>query len=128
MATHDEALGALHRREPIFHRVEFGTDRDAFEAATAPDFWEVGASGSLYTRDFVLDVCERRFADPAHDPMAGLAISDFAVREAGSGVWLATYELRQGDRRTRRVTVWRETTDGWQAAYHQGTVIEAEHG
>jgi hypothetical protein len=123
MATHDDTSDALRRREPIFHRTEFGTTREAFEAMTAPDFWEVGASGSVYSRAVVLEVYEGRFADPAYDPMAGLAVSDFEVREAGGGVWLATYELRQGDRRSRRVTVWRETAEGWQAAYHQGTVI-----
>lgn len=127
MATPDDALDALRRREPIFHRAAFGTTREAFEAMTAPEFWEVGASGSVYSRALVLEVYEARFSDPAYDPMAGLEVTGFAVSEVGgpgSGVWLATYELRQGDRRTRRATVWRETADGWRAAYHQGTVIE----
>ncbi len=123
MATPDEALEALRRREPIFHRAEFGTSREAFEAITAADFWETGASGSVYSRAFVLEVLEARYAEPDHDPMAGLEVSDFAVREVGDGIWLATYHLLQGERRTRRVTIWRETPDGWQAVYHQGSVV-----
>jgi hypothetical protein len=123
MATFDEALEALRAREPLFHRAEFGTGRAAFEAMTADDFWEVGASGSVYSRALVLGVYETRYADPEYDPMAGLAVSDFTVRETSAGIWLATYELRQGERRSRRVTVWLETADGWRATYHQGTVI-----
>lgn len=126
MHDDDDALEALRRREPVFHRVEFGTTRAAFDAMTAPDFWEVGASGSVYRRDAVLDVLDQRYADPAYDPMAGLEVDDFAVREAAQGIWLATYWLRQGERQTRRVSVWRRTAEGWQVLYHQGTVIGAD--
>ena len=65
---------------------------------TVADYWEVGASGAVYDRQTLLDELERRFADPAYDPMEGLELTDFAVREAGTDVWLATYALRQGDR------------------------------
>ena len=68
---------------------------------------------------------ERRFADPTYDALAGLKVSDFAVREAGDGVWLATYRLRQGERDTRRLSVWRQTGVGWVVVFHQGTVISS---
>ena len=119
----DEIEAALRSREPVFHRVEHGTTRAAFEAMTAPDYWEVGASGTIYDRAFVLDELERRFADPTYDPMDGLEVDDFACRPAGDGAWLATYRLRQGERLTRRVTAWRRVGDAWVALYHQGTVI-----
>jgi hypothetical protein len=120
----DSALVAreLRDREPIFHRPEHGTSRADFEAMTVIDYWEVGASGSIYDRQTCLDELERRYADPTYDPMAGLEVSDFAVREAGDGVWLATYRLRQGQRNTRRVSVWRRTGADWILIYHQGTV------
>jgi hypothetical protein len=123
MHRHDEVHDALRRREPIFHRVESGTSREAFEAMTTDDYWEVGASGAVYDLALVLDILAQRYADPAYDPLTGLEVTDFAVREAGDGVWLATYQLRQGERITRRVTVWRDTPSGWQVAYHPGTVI-----
>ena len=113
----------LRDREPIFHRPEHGTSRADFEAMTVIDYWEVGAPGSIYDRRTCLDELERRYADPAYDPMAGLEVTDFAVREAGDDVWLATYGLRQGERNTRRVSVWRRTAAGWILIYHQGTVI-----
>ena len=118
----------LRDLEPVFHRPERGTTRAVWEALAAPDYWEVGASGAVYDRAFVLDTLAARYADPDYDPMAGLALDDFAVREAGAGVWLATYRLRQGGRLSRRVSVWRATPDGWQLAYHQGTVISAPGG
>lgn len=115
--------GELRDREPIFHRPEHGTSRADFEAMTVPDYWEVGASGSIYDRRTCLDELERRYADTSYDPLAGLEVSDFAVREAGDLVWLATYRLRQGDRHSRRVSVWRRTDAGWILVYHQGTLI-----
>lgn len=36
---------------------------------------------------------------------------------------LATYQLAQGERLTRRASIWRETPSGWQIVYHQGTVM-----
>jgi hypothetical protein len=121
----DAALVAreLRDREPIFHRPEHGTSRSDFESMTVIDYWEVGASGTIYDRQACLDELERRYADPAYDPMAGLEVTDFAVREAGSGVWLATYGLRQGERDTRRVSVWLRAGADWILVYHQGTVI-----
>ncbi len=118
-----QVANALRDREPIFHRPEHGVTRAAFEAMTVVDYWEVGASGAVYDRQTCLDVLDRRYADPAYDPMAGLAVSDFAVRELAGGVWLATYQLRQGERDTRRASVWRQTGDDWVLVYHQGTVI-----
>src|SRR3954469_16634722 len=70
----DADLGAvldeLVAREPLFHRTERGTSRAAFEAMTADDFWELGASGARYDREVVWTVPQRRCAAPggsAHD-------------------------------------------------------------
>ena len=113
----------LREREPVFHRPEHGTTRADFEAMTVPDYWEVGASGTIYDRRACLDELEGRYGDPSYDPLAGLEVSDFAVRAAGDRVWLATYHLRQGQRHSRRVSVWRWADAGWVVVYHQGTVI-----
>lgn len=53
-------LEELSRREPIFHRPELGTSRTDFEAMTEVGFWETGASGRRYSREFVLEELERR--------------------------------------------------------------------
>lgn len=57
----------LMQREPLFHRPEFGTRREDFERMTAQSFWEVGASGRRFSREFVLDTLEKRYKDPIED-------------------------------------------------------------
>jgi hypothetical protein len=47
-------LDELRRREPIFHSQEFGSTTADFERSTTPNFWEVGASGRRYSREFIL--------------------------------------------------------------------------
>ena len=113
----------LAAREPIFHRTVDGTTRAEWEAMTAPDFWEVGASGTVYSRADVLAVLDDRYGTPGYDPMAGLAVEDFAVRPLDGGTWLATYLLHQDERRTRRASIWRHDGERWVLQYHQGTVI-----
>jgi hypothetical protein len=44
--------------------------------------------------------------------------------EVAPGNYLLTYTLRQPGRVTRRATLWRRTGGGWQAIYHQGTVVQ----
>ena len=49
-------LEELKQREPVFHRLEFGSKRADVADMTDPDFFEVGASGRRYDRDYVLDI------------------------------------------------------------------------
>ena len=113
----------LVSREPIFHRPEYGTSRADFERMTAPDFWEVGASGRRYTREAVLAELEHRYSAPYSDD---LIAEGFACRRLSGEVYLLTYNLLQDKvRRTRRTTIWQRTADGWQIVFHQGTLIEA---
>jgi hypothetical protein len=113
-------LEQLRDREPIFHRPEFGTTRADFEAMTEPDFWEVGASGRRYSRQYVLDVLEERYRQPVEDDWQ---TSDFHCREIAADNYLLTYTLQQGARTTRRATLWRHTAQGWKIVYHQGTLV-----
>ena len=119
--TESEALEALRAREPIFHRPELGTSRAHFERMTDEAFWEVGASGRIYDRDFVLANLERRYADPHDDEWE---VSGFDCRALAETVFLVTYLLKQGTRLSRRSTLWRHA-DGWRAIYHQGTLISS---
>ena len=115
-------LAELSAREPIFHRPEFGTTRDDFEKMTAADFWETGASGRTYSRQFVLDVLEERFSAAHEDQWE---TSDIACRRLAQDVYLLTYTLCQNKSRlTRRATIWQMTQEGWKALYHQGTIVQ----
>jgi hypothetical protein len=122
-----EVLAELSRREPIFHRPEFGTSRADFKKMTVEDFWEVGASGRRYSRKEVLDALEKRCATPYEDVWETF---DFHCRKLADDVFLLTYTLIQDkrdqekSRRTRRSTIWKRTVEGWKIAYHQGTIVQ----
>lgn len=113
----------LMQREPLFHRPEFGTTRAAFEKMAAPEFWEVGASGRRYSRQFVLDTLEKRYATVLSDTWE---IRDFHCALIAAENFLVTYTLAQGSRITRRSTIWRRTADDWQIVFHQGTPCSPE--
>jgi len=115
-----DVLAELRRREPIFHRPEFGTTRADFESMTTPDFWEIGASGDRSSRQHVLDELEQRHARPAEEAWE---TADFRCQELAPEIYLLTYTLRQGERKTRRATIWERTTDGWKIVFHQGTLM-----
>jgi predicted RNase H-like HicB family nuclease len=119
-----EILAELARREPIFHRPEFGTTRADFARMTAEDYWETGASGRRYARPFVLDGLEERFSVPHEDVWE---TRDFHCRRLSEDTYLLTYTLLQDHQRlTRRATIWRSTADGWKIVYHQGTIVQDE--
>jgi len=116
-------LSELRDREPIFHRLELGTTRADFEAQTAPDFWEVGASGRRYSREVVWATLAERYADPGYAARDEWETSAFACRQVAPGTYLLTYVLRERERVTRRLTVWQRSGAGWRILYHQGTLV-----
>ena len=115
-----EVLAELRRREPVFHGPSWRS-LDDFDDAVAQDFWEVGASGRRYSREHVRAVTEQRIAAPQDE--SGWETSDFQVRAMGASVYLLTYTLAQGERVTRRLTVWRRRENRWAVMFHQGTVV-----
>jgi hypothetical protein len=116
-----DVLEELKRREPIFHRRELGTTRADFESMTATDFWEVGASGRRYGREYVLAELEKRYARQHIDLWEA---KGFHCRRLAEDVYLLTYTLLQGERTTRRATIWQRTETGWKIVFHQGTVVQ----
>ena len=125
LATDPSVLGVLNeliRREPIFHRPEFGTTRVDFEKMTASDFWEVGASGRRYSREYVLGTLEKRYAAEYVDAWD---TTGFHCRRLAEDVYLLTYTLIQhNERKTRRSSIWQQTSEGWKVIYHQGTLVQ----
>jgi hypothetical protein len=114
-------LADLQAREPIFHHPELGTTRADFENMMAADFWEVGASGRRYSRDAVLAELQKRYAGEYVDQWE---TRDFHCRRLAEDVYLLTYTLLQGERKSRRSTIWHNTATGWKIVFHQGTVVQ----
>lgn len=128
LSTDPALLGILEElksREPIFHRPEHGTTTRAdFDRMMHPGFWEIGASGRRYSREFILAELERRQQNPVSDIWE---TSDFHCRQLAIGVYLLTYTLIQNKiRKTRRTTLWQHTEVGWKIMFHQGTMVEDE--
>lgn len=123
MMTADEraALEELRRLEPLFHQGPAGADRPTFEALTAPDFREVGASGRAYTREEIWDVLAARGGRVPGDE--AWETGDWHCRQVGGDTFLLTYVVRQDKRVSRRLTVWERVFPGWRAVYHQGTLV-----
>jgi len=63
----------------------------------------------------------QRAAAGAEDPWA---TSDFHCRALAPSVFLLTYTLRQGQRVTRRTTLWQRRAQRWRILFHQGTLVE----
>jgi hypothetical protein len=120
---HLDILKELIDREPLFHRPEFGTTRRDFEDMTVEEFWEVGASGRRYSREYVLATLEQRHSQPHEDIWE---TRDFHCLEIAPDNYLITYTLIQGQRVTRRATIWRRCETTWKIVYHQGTIVEDE--
>jgi len=117
-----EVLEQLRRREPIFHRPESGTTRADFDRMMEEEFWEVGASGRRYSRASVLNLLEKRHAEPHEDVWE---TSEFRCDRLAADLYLLTYTLLQDKARlTRRATIWRKTLGEWKIVYHQGTIVQ----
>jgi len=111
----------LKRLEPVFHTAATGPEKHKYESVIAHDFWEVGASGRRYDRELVLRTLAERECAGIYEP---LATEDFDCAVLGGDCFLVRYVLRQGERVTRRASIWKRTNVGWQIVYHQGTIVQ----
>lgn len=123
MALEPPVLAELKRREPIFHHPdEFGRSKKDILNMMCNEFWEVGASGAVYTRKDVLKTLLERYSDPNYIDI--WKTKDFELMELGPNTYLITYVLLQGKRITRRATIWRNEDGHWKILYHQGTIVQ----
>lgn len=116
-------LEELRCREPIFHRAAFGENTAEFGRRMDPSYWEVGASGRRYSREFIMQGLEHY--PPVDAEAAGWTCTDFGLRALSPDTYLLTYTLDQAGRLTRSATIWLRTNEGWQILYHQGTIVSA---
>lgn len=113
----------LAMREPLFHHPDkCGSTKEALLNLTREGFWEVGASGNVYSREDVITTLLKRYDDPNYIDI--WEAKDFDVVKISQDNYLITYVLIQDeDRVTRRSTIWRKQDDNWVIIYHQGTVV-----
>jgi hypothetical protein len=68
----------------------------------------------------VLATLEGRWSRPHEDPWE---TSEFHCVRLGDDTYALSYTLRQAERLTRRLTIWRKVGGSWKAMFHQGTVV-----
>jgi hypothetical protein len=122
-----QILNELRAREPLFHHRNIVSCEEDFLRETTEDFWEVGASGTVYDRATVLDVLKERWgtSDVDEADVNGWTTTDHRVQSIADDTFLFTYVLHGQGRTTRRTTIWQRSPDQlWRAAFHQGTVVQ----
>jgi len=119
----NSVLEELKAREPIFHYPDkFGKSEQDILAQMCDEFWEVGASGNVYTKQDVLDTLLARYNDLNYQDI--WETKDFQLTQIAPDNYLLTYVLIQDKTRlTRRSTSWRKVNGQWKILYHQGTII-----
>jgi ADP-ribose pyrophosphatase YjhB (NUDIX family)/RimJ/RimL family protein N-acetyltransferase len=119
-----EILEELKSREPIFHHPEkFGKTKQDISKQMCDEFWEVGASGNVYTKQDVIEILLERYNNPYTFDI--WEAKDFELTKIAQDNYLLTYILTQNKTRiTRRSTFWRKEVGSWKILYHQGTVID----
>ena len=120
----NKILEELKSREPIFHHPEkFGITKQDIENQMCDKFWEVGASGKVYTKQYVIETLLDRYNDSSYQDI--WEAKEFELTQIAADNYLLTYVLIQDKTRvTRRSTIWRRVNRDWKILYHQGTVID----
>jgi hypothetical protein len=100
----------------------FRHDRDKVGAWLAPDFFEFGKSGRVFTRDAILEfLAAENYTPPV--------LEDFACRLIADNVVLVTYRTVGNNLKTGasesvlRASLWSRQSGKWNMRFHQGTPI-----
>lgn len=97
------------------------SSKDDLDHLLADDFFEVGASGDRFGKEFVLEHL------PAELDSTQFIGRDFKVREIFAGVALVTFIVtkhdKNGTKDSFRSSLWVWRNDRWQMTYHQGTPL-----
>jgi hypothetical protein len=95
------------------------SDADELDARLDPEFTEIGQSGTFWTRDAVL--ADLTSTDQSSYETAEL--SETRVLELTDDVYLLTYVVQIGDRRSRRSSIYRTRGGEPRMVFNQGTPL-----
>ncbi|WP_130620328.1 DUF4440 domain-containing protein [Dyella amyloliquefaciens] len=108
--------------ETQLHRQDVRADADALRRLIAGDFFEFGVSGTVWTREAVIDALK----DEAFSPREA---NDFRLTLLADGAALLTYRAHRVATAARpaadslRSSIWRLHEGQWQMVFHQGTPL-----
>ncbi|OGM96838.1 MAG: hypothetical protein A2816_00480 [Candidatus Yanofskybacteria bacterium RIFCSPHIGHO2_01_FULL_39_44] len=95
-------------------------DKEYLEQTLAPDFFEFGRSGRIYTKEITMSA-------PMQEINAKFPLKDFQIKLIDENVALITYisEVQYEELEiANRSSIWSKTLDGWQMRFHQGTPVK----
>ncbi len=98
------------------------TSKEDIAKQMCDEFWEVGASGNVYSKQDVIETLLERYNNPDYQDI--WEAKDFELTKIAPDNYLLTYVLIQDKTRvTRRAPLWRKKNGDWKILYHQGTII-----
>jgi len=111
-------LANLKKLEESLWLAETRFDRNYMNNIFAPDFFEIGRSGRIHSREDCLSI-QSGFID------AVVPMQNFKVRLLATDVAHVIYdsEVSYGSivEKARRSSIWTKSPEGWQLKFHQGT-------
>ena len=114
----EEDRAELTRLEEAMWRAETRFDLGFQHARFAPDFFEFGRSGRVYSREQTVSV-------PPQEIRAVLPLAHLAIRLIDRDTAHLTYnsQVKYGEATEygRRSSIWSRTSSGWVMRFHQGT-------
>lgn len=108
--------------ETQLHRQELRGDADALRRLIAEDFFEFGVSGTVWTREAVIEALKGEAFSPRE-------ATDFHLTLLAEGVALLTYRAHREATSARpaadslRSSIWRLYEGRWRMVFHQGTAL-----
>jgi hypothetical protein len=97
-------------------------DGRGIKALLSEQFYEFGASGTLWTRAAILEALEGV-------PAADVQMTDVRVLSVGEDTVLLTYRSRRvatresSESNSLRSSIWSRADGSWQMIFHQGTLV-----
>lgn len=109
--------GALLREaEEALLNPDVHGQRDLVDALLHPDFIEIGRSGTRWTRAETLDAL-------AADPGTRVTTDEWHADDLGSGLWLLTYRVTDGEGMSRHSSLWQLGGELPRLRFHPGTRV-----
>ncbi len=109
----------LETLEESLWRSETRFDLAYQQKVFAPDFFEFGRSGRIYSR-------EEMIRTESQEIRASMPLQNFSVRALDENTVQTTYisEVQYKElERANRSSIWSKTSHGWQLRFHQGTPV-----
>src|SRR6188474_2875433 len=104
--------------EEALLRPDVRHDPAALEQMLAPDFHEIGQSGTHWNREQIIHALESETAEDVT-----FALHEQSTDRVAHDLVLLTYRLDFGGRSSRRSSLWRLGSAGPTLLFHQGTPI-----